>query len=313
MPIAVATEVSTRRRAPWPDVRAGTPPALPDLAPARAAMSWRHDVDAAVVRLARAARQACRRWTLTPTGLLTGGSVGLVLQARDGAGRRVVLKAGDPHDVAGEVAALRLLPAGPWPHVRAADPQAGLLLTSWMEHRCRADQLPDPAAQIRVAVAALDRFMTGACAVPAASAGLRAADWWLDMVLSGLPPHVASRAAATHRRAVAADPTLAMLHGDLIPKNVLVSAGARLAGVIDPKGRLGAPAVAYAQLAAWLVRRREFGLDAAGATAAVATASTRPLPPGFDDWLTLALLREAHTDPDGGASTRHQACRRLAG
>lgn len=201
----------------------------------------------------------CRRHDLT---LLTvwpaanGNSV-LVARVRDRLGRELALKRTLPGRAAAEVAALRC-----WLQTGGAARFVGELeedvfLTEWLHGPSVAD-MPSGATIEVPALGRMLRLLHGAT-VPAGLHPLRTRFAPEGSAGQALPPELHQRFVSLARILYAAHwGTSAVLHADLSPINVLITAqGPR---VIDPAGYVGLPAWDIAQLAAAAEGRGRPGL-----------------------------------------------------
>lgn len=233
------------------------------------------------------AARTCARHGLTLEGLLPGRATASVFVARvrNHAGERLVLKRPSPAASAGEIAVVRAWSdAGIGPRL-VGEPEPGLYLAEWIEGTPLVD-LSDAAPAVGVRIGRAIRHLD---ALPPPD-GLghtrdelrpgRSAAW------TSLPSGMRALAESLADVLRARDPAAGvLLHGDLVPTNVLVTdAGPRL---IDPVGRRGFAAWDLAQLAVAAEcrgQRRLLGAPVAG------YGSSPPLIGDMAAWMLLFYL-----------------------
>jgi Ser/Thr protein kinase RdoA (MazF antagonist) len=190
----------------------------------------------------------CGRFGLVLEELLpTGRGSVFVARVRDRAGRVLVLKRPRPETGSQELAALRAWSGSGLTPRLLAEPEPGLYLAEWFDGT-PLHEAADPVASA-VGVGAALRRLHGAADPPPACfdtrdqfSPVRSVGWGcLDEPLRALRGRLADDLLRRH------PPSDVLLHGDLAPANVLVTAaGPRL---IDPLGRRGLAAWDLAQLA----------------------------------------------------------------
>jgi hypothetical protein len=175
-----------------------------------------------------------------------GGSVA-VLHVRDRAGKHFILKQTDALHTAAEIAALRAASgSGVTPRFEG-ELEPGVYVAEWLAGRSLADvPLSEP-----VDATTIGRALRRLHGIPPPG-GLHETSDWLRPGQAAQWQHLPAELRALGERLAAGlhayhPPKLVLLHGDLVPVNVLLTAaGPRF---IDPAGFVGLPAWDLAQLA----------------------------------------------------------------
>ncbi|MDR2453561.1 MAG: aminoglycoside phosphotransferase family protein [Bifidobacteriaceae bacterium] len=286
------------------------------------------DAAAWLAELPGVVRDYTARWGLTPTGLPDSGAMSCCVFARAADGRDVVLKI--PFDQpAGELESAvlaRWARRGGAPRVYQVDPATGVFTMA----RIRPGAIAEPAGGAeasRAIVSLMGRLHQADAAnlpaVPPLAAVVQMrldwADERFDITGNEAGAALARAARALADELLAAGEPLALLHGDLQPKNILLSHAEGIQ-VIDPLPCLG-PAVSDAAL--WAVVQASptpvedrvaelaslggFDADSLQAWATVfAIAELRPYSPRYSGRMA-AYLGSGRVSPRLAAGARRRA------
>lgn len=212
------------------------------------AAHWGDDAARWLPLAAQHAERLCRGWRLVPVAPAGDGVQSLVLHAVTGGGEAVVLKVPrSPAVGARERTALEHWAPGPVPRVEAFDPATGALLLQQLErtgHGYTSHDLVSLARHLHVSPPSGTQPVEATCRLL-----LRAARGYHRGRPTERQHQTDLRLAEQLMASLAGTGQMALLHGDLLHKNLLTTPDGLCA--IDPQPVVGPPELDLARWVAW--------------------------------------------------------------